>query len=250
MYRIIVLLWLLISPLHCSLFAAELRVAVASNFLPTLLKLQPMFKNSTGHDLLISSASSGQIYAQLRHGAPYDVFMSADVKRPRRLVAAGLAVDLQLYAQGQLLLVSNLGQWQPCEQVLQSDQVRYLALANPDLAPYGAAAKQFLQSHQLWDRFNGQRVLGENVAQALQLVVSKNATVGLVAASQLMTYQLDASQCSWAVPPNQYEPINQAMVLNKASDKQAVYSAFKAFLQSPVSQDLLKQHGYQIPGAQ
>ncbi len=230
--------------------AAELRVAVASNFLPALLQLKQPFKNISGHDLLISSASTGQIFAQITQAAPFDVFMAADVKRPALLEEAGRASDLTVYAQGQLVLLSNITGSQPCEQVLRSSQLQYISMANPDLAPYGAAAKQFLQQQHLWQALQGKRVVGENVAQALQLIVSQNATAGLVAASLLSTFNLRDSQCVWPVPLDQYEPINQAMVFILSSDKRMIFDEFKSFLATSEAQQILRNSGYLLPGAE
>ncbi len=232
------------------LHADELKVAVASNFLSALLQLKQPYKNISGHDLLISSASTGQIYAQITQAAPFDVFMAADVKRPALLVEAGRASDLTVYAQGQLVLLSNINDSQPCEQVLRSERLQYLSMANPDLAPYGAAAEQFLRQQNLWPALQGKRVVGENVAQALQLTVSQNATAGLVAASLLSTFHLRDSQCVWPIPLDQYEPINQAMVFILNSDKKKLFDEFKSFLATAEAQQILRNNGYLLPGTE
>lgn len=226
--------------------ADQLRVAVASNFAHTLQQLAPTFKAATGHVLVISSASTGQLYAQIKQQAPFDVFMSADTERPQLLLDEGLAENLQIYAQGVLVLLSNQIIAENCPAILESSHLKYLAIANPDLAPYGLAAKQFLQQQQLWEQLSPHLVMGENVAQAMQMVVSKNATAGLVSQSLLVNYYKEKDTCVWPLPTGSYQPINQAMVRIKHATKQALYQEFLVFLQSPKAQKIIKANGYQL----
>lgn len=223
--------------------SAELRVAVASNFYPTIMTLKSEFKAQTGHDLRISSASSGQLYAQIKNGAPYDVFMSADVGRPEQLVVDGLASELSIYARGQLVLLANLGD-QHCAGIFQSDVRHFVALANPDLAPFGAAAKHYLQQQGVWNNPHYQVVMGENVSQAMQMVVSKNAAMGLVAKSLLVNYALPNHQCLFNIPAHQYPTIEQAMVFIKASDSRTVFAEWLNFLNSDTGRKIIGEQGY------
>lgn len=241
-------LLLIVLLLPCCVASADsLRVAVASNFVATLHKLQPAFKATSGYDLIISSASTGQLYAQLIQGAPFDVFMAADTDRPHLLVNAGLAADLHVYASGKLVLVSNVSVDAGCEAILTEKSLRFLAIANPDLAPYGLAAKQFLQRQNLWQSLKNRMVMGENIAQTTQLVLSGNATAGLLSQA-LLPGELSAAQCQWPIPTDQYPKINQAMVYIKSSHNKARYEAFLNFMQSPQVAAILKKQGYEVGG--
>ncbi len=226
-----------------ALNAAELRVAVASNFQATLQKLKVGFKSQTGHEIKIIPASSGLIFAQIKQAAPFDVFMSADMVRPQQLVEIGLASELSVYAQGKLALLSNL-MFPGCENILASGAVKYLALANPELAPYGEAAKSFLIKNQWWKVDEINLVMGENVAQAMHLVNSGNATVGLVAMSMLVDYELKSHQCIRELSLNEYPAINQGMVFVNNSKKKSIFHQWVDYLQAPTTQKLISEQGY------
>lgn len=225
-------------------WAGQLHVAVASNFVLTLKQLAVDFKQQSGHDLILSSGSTGQLFAQIKQGAPFDVYMAADVYRPQLLLDQGLATKLQIYARGQLVLLVNQQAGINCGSALTSNKLPYLALANPDLAPYGLAAKQYLENNKLWQQLSDHIVMGENVSQAMHMVVSKNATAGLVAQSLLVNYPIKADQCQWLVPIEFYQPINQAMVLLKHSKQANLYTEFMRFLQSKQAIDLIRKNGY------
>jgi len=236
-----------------SLAAAEIRVAVASNFKHTLQKLAADFKVKTGHDLIISSASSGKLYAQIKHGAPYDVFLSADEKLPDLLIRDKIASSesAYIYALGKLVLISNIETSNGCENTISSNRLKHLAIANPAIAPYGLAAKQVLQKLDLWLQLQPRLVMGENAAQTLQFVVTKNAQAGFVARSMLnmaminMDVQIDYA-CAWDVPGDMYSPIKQKMVvLNKAKGKPAVVS-FIQYMQSVPVKEIIKVSGYDV----
>ncbi len=245
--------WLLLTVVGClglslsaTSQAARLHVAVASNFIGTLNQLAAGFKQHSGHDLIISSGSTGQLFAQIKQGAPYDVYMAADTLRPQLLIDQGLASQLHVYARGQLVLLVNQQAAFNCQSALDSPQLKYLAIANPDLAPYGLAAKQYLQSSQLWQQLTERMVMGENVSQAMHMVVSKNATAGLVAQSLLVTHQLTADQCQRLISPEAYQPINQAMVLLRGSKQADVYQEFLQFLISEPALAVLHKNGYLV----
>jgi len=226
--------------------AGRIHVAVASNFMVTMQQLATAFKTKTGHDLIISSGSTGQLYAQIKQGAPYDVYMAADVYRPQLLIDTGLATQLHTYARGQLALLVNQQSAADCQSILTADKLQYLAIANPELAPYGLAAKQFLEYSQLWTTLSEQIVMGENVSQAMHMVVSKNATAGLVAQSLLVKHPLTVTQCQWLVPIDSYAPMNQAMVLLSQSKKVKLYNELLSFMQSKQGKDLIQNNGYLV----
>ena len=237
--------------LNGCLCAAELSVAVASNFKYTLQKLGADFKLKTGHELIISSASSGKLYAQIKHGAPYDVFLSADEKRADLLVSEKLADadNAYVYALGKLVLVSNinhsdLGSQQNCKQVLGSDGLRRLAIANPKIAPYGHAASQVLDKLGLWQQLRSRIIMGENVSQTFQFVATKNADAGFVAESMIKLAGDTEYACLWQVPTDLYSPIRQKMVvLNNAKNKQAV-EEFVRYMKSTDARVIIMTSGY------
>jgi len=245
--------FILVLFLNGSLCAAELSIAVASNFKSTLQKISADFKMATGHDSKISSGSSGKLFAQIKHGAPYDVFLSADEKLPDQLVRDKLASSesAYIYALGKLVLIANLETSRGCENIISSNRLKHLAIANPEIAPYGLAAKQVLQKLDLWQQLQPRIVMGENAAQTLQFVSTKNADAGFIAQSMLHMALLNMdktmdSVCVWNVPANMYAPIKQKMVLlNKAKDKPAVLK-FVQYMQSATAKEIIKSSGYDV----
>lgn len=242
-------LLLLVLPLWCiSAPADSVRVAVASNFSGTLQKLATAFTGATGHELKISSASTGKLYAQIRQGAPFDVFLAADAERPRLLVAEGLAVadTLTTYAEGRLVLWSPDGGY-PAEangeDILRRGQFRQLAIANPRTAPYGNAAREALQQMGLWQRLESTVARGENIGQTFQFVMSGAADLGMVALSQL---QGNAGRTGyiWPVPTSLYRPIVQQGVLLARSRDRPAPLAFIAFLRSDTAAAIIERQGY------
>jgi molybdate transport system substrate-binding protein len=213
--------------------ADEINVAVAANFLGTLQQLAPGFEQASGHRLVLSAGSSGQLYAQIQQGAPFDVFLSADSERPRLLETQGLGVagSRFTYAVGTLVL------WSPRASVvdargniLRSSDFKLLAIANPDSAPYGAAAKQVLLAMGIWDQINRDRriAMGQDINQAWQFAVSGNADLAFIAKSQLK----DASGSSWEPPQSQYSEIDQDCVILARSSKQSSARVFTGWLRT------------------
>jgi len=231
------------------LSADKITVAVASNFKYALQKLAVDFKSKTGNDLRIVAASSGKLFAQIQHGAPFDVFLSADEKRPDLLLKEKL-VDPQsayIYAQGKLVLLSNIEMTGDCKDVLASERLKKLAIANPEIAPYGLAARQVLQKLGSWDRLRSRLVTGENVAQAFQFVSTKNADAGFVAGAMFNMDKVIDSACIWYVPTDMYSPINQKMVvLNRSKDKTPV-KLFVQYIRSPDAKKIIRAMGYDAP---
>ena len=233
----------LLLPCMASAQADELLVAVASNFNATMQQIARRFEQQSGYRVRISSGATGKHYAQISHGAPFDVFFAADEKRPRLLQQQGLAQGRFTYALGKLVL------WSPDpdlidgdEQVLSSQRFRFLAIANPKLAPYGRAAQQVLQKLKLWRRLQAQLVRGENVGQAFQYVKSGNAQLGFVAASQLK--QGEAAGSWWQAPQRWYRPIRQQAV--RLNNRKATQQ-FMDFVRSDAVRQLIRQSGYQTP---
>lgn len=223
--------------------ANEVRVAVASNFASTLRALAPYFKHAYGHDLVISSASSGKLFAQIQHGAPFDVFLSADSDKPALLAQNDATLEPFTYAIGRLVL------WCPttCQSPLtslQTSDLTKLAIANPRLAPYGRAAEQTLQRLTLKQATQPHWVMGENISQTYRFIESGNAPLGFIARAQVQG-ELNTTQ-HWLVPDAYHQPIQQdGILLSRAADNLAAQD-FIRFIQSATAQGIIRQHGYDV----
>lgn len=229
--------------------AAEVHAAVATNFAPTLAALAGEFKRVTGHDLLVSSGSTGKLYAQVRNGAPYDVLLAADVERPRLLEQQGAAVagSRYTYARGELVLWSrDAGRVDAGGEVLRRGDFAHLAIANPRTAPYGAAARQVLERLGLWPGLAGRLVQGEDIGQALQFVETGNAELGFVARAQLLR-RTGVPGSAWIVPAALYDPIDQQAVLLVRGRDNPAARALLDFLKTDVARRRLHADGYGTP---
>lgn len=223
--------------------AAELRVAVASNFRSALEAIAQNFQASHEVQMAIIPGSTGKHYAQIVNGAPFDVLLAADSERPARLEAEAAIVpgSRYTYAIGRLVLWSRDDQAvDDAGKVLKAGGFRHLAIANPDLAPYGRAALETLASLDALAQVEPRLVRGENVAQAFQFVFSGNAELGLVAAAQIR----GQAGSHWLVPAGLHTPIEQQAVL--LTDSTAGRD-FMAFLRSAESLHLIREAGYDTP---
>lgn len=228
---------------------APLTIAVTSNFRATAESITSDFTTATGIAVRISSASTGMLYAQIVHGAPFDVFLAADVERPRLLEASGLGINGSrlTYASGKLALWSGDPGAKDCPKALQELGSARLAIANPETAPYGRAAREFLQAAGYWPAVEANLVYGENVAQTLHFAVTGNARFALVAAAQLIDPRLPAATCEWPVPPDLYAPIEQQAILLRRAQNNSNAVRFLQFLQSAESRATIARSGYGIP---
>jgi molybdate transport system substrate-binding protein len=226
--------------------ADSVHVAVATNFAATCKKIGDAFDAATKHDVVISDGSSGKLAAQIANGAPFEVFLSADVERPATLEADHHAVagTRFVYAVGRLALWSARPDFVNDESVLRGDGFQHLAIANPELAPYGAAARDVLQHLALWDRLQPKLVRGEDIGQTFQFVSSGNAELGFVALSQLTP---EAGGSRWLVPASLYAPIEQQAVLLLPGSDQPAARAFLEFLKGDAARALIERAGYGVP---
>ncbi len=226
-------------------FAGELRIAVASNFLHTTEQLAELFEQQTGHQVRISSGSTGKLYTQIISGAPYDLFMAADSARPQRLVSEGFASadSLTTYALGKLVLWSlQTGLFQNGQDPINDDQISRLAIANPKTAPYGLAAQQAIDSLNLLNNKEIQIVQGENIGQTYQLVYSGAAQAGLIAYSLYLQNTLGSV---WLVPPTAYQPIEQQMVIINNGRNAEIAEQWINWLKTDGKQ-LIQASGYDV----
>lgn len=225
----------------------EARVAVAANFSAVAQQLAQQYQQQSGNHIALSSGSSGSLYAQITQGAPFDVFLSADASTPQRLVQEGLAVRASLfnYATGQLVLWSR----QPHkvvdgEAILRNGEFKKLAIANPELAPYGAAARDVLRHLGRWNAVQPNLVIGENVGQATQFVFTGNADVGLLPRSLTLAAQRQVGGSFWLVPQAWHRPIVQSAVLLNRGSENAAARGFLKYLGSDAARKLIREQGY------
>ena len=232
-------------------FAAATLVAVASNFSTPAREIAAVFAEKTGHRAMISSSSSGKLYAQIAQGAPFDLFLSADKAHAEKLLAAGKAVAGSnfTYAIGQLALYSKEPHLVDAngEILKNTERINKVAIANPKLAPYGLAAIETMKQLGVYESLNSKLVLGENIAQTFQFVYSGNAEVGFVALSQLKALKPVSERTEgawWIVPEHLYTPIAQDAVLLRHGENNTAAMAFLEFLTSPAAVEIIHHYGY------
>ena len=226
--------------------AAEIRVAAASNFARAMISLASDFEENSGHKVKLVFGSTGKHYAQIHNGAPFDVFFAADIKRPRLLEQQGIAIagSRFTYAKGKLILWSHMPNYVDSEgEVLRHGSFEHLAIANPNLAPYGRAAREVLKYRGLWEEMKQKVVRGENIGQAFQFVSSGNAELGFVAFSQVKNIDEPIEGSYWEVPQSLYTPIEQQAVL--LTDNEAGRS-FISYIKSKPALKIISNHGYEI----
>ncbi len=227
--------------------AGEAQVAVAANFVIPLRELSEDFSRQSGHTLRISAGATGKLYAQIVHGAPFEVFLSADSSTPERLEKEGRIVvgSRYTYAIGRLVLWSGqAGVVDAAGEILTTGVFRHLALANPKTAPYGAAAVEVLKARGLYEQLQSKFVIGENIAQTHQFVASRNAEFGFVAQSQVWQGSKLTGGSAWLVPAELHAPIRQDAVLLKRGENNAAARAFLDYLRSDAARRLIAAYGY------
>jgi molybdate transport system substrate-binding protein len=234
----------------CAALADDAQVAVAANFAVPAKRLAEAFGQRTGHRLALSSGSTAKFYAQVKSGAPFDALLSADEETPLRMEKEKLAVSGSrfAYAVGRLALWSpRAGLVDPDGAVLRTAGFKRLAIANPKLAPYGAAAKSTMENVGVWQAVQGKLVQGENIAQTYQFVSSGNADLGFVALSQLREGDALTSGSYWLVPERFHKPLRQDAVLLKHGASNAAARAFLEYLRSASARELIRAYGYELP---
>lgn len=237
------------------LHAAEpLRVAAAANLVHAMPDLVAAFHEAHPEIKVETSfGASGNLVAQIKHGAPYEVFLSADLDYPQALIAIGQASEenLVIFAIGQLVLWSSHAEMDMSDlaTTLRSPTLRKVAIANPVTAPYGRAAKQALEQIGLWTLLHPKLVLAENISQTAQFVDSGNADVGFVALSSLKSPAL-AGRGAWQiVPASLYSPLVQGAILTKRGAGNPAAQTFMDFLRSPEARNVFARYGYDVPAS-
>ncbi|WP_299768823.1 molybdate ABC transporter substrate-binding protein [uncultured Pseudoteredinibacter sp.] len=236
-------------------YSATLTVAVASNFAHSARQIGQEFSKESGHKVRFVLGSSGKIAAQIRHGAPFDIFLSADQLRPKQLVAEGFALaDSQFsYAEGALVLWSSHAEHRNKKLSVEflKREAGKIALANPKLAPYGKAASSVLAklANEAKPNKAGNivQIQGENIAQAYHFTQAGQVDAGFIAKSQWLSLQTEDRNNAWQVPKQLHPAILQDAVLLKRSSNKLSATAFWRFLQTPKAQQIIESHGYSIP---
>lgn len=229
--------------------AADAHIAVAANFTGPMEKIAPLFEKTTGHKLIIAYGTVGKFYAQIKNGAPFEVLVSADEATPIRLEKDGLAIPESrfTYAKGKLVLwstkpgfVDNRG------EVLKSGRFKHLAVANPKMAVYGAAAMETMKKLGVDEQLKPRFVYGENITQTYQFTATGNAEAGFVALSQVYKDGNYAAGSHWLVPENLYSGIRQDAVLLARGKDNLAAKAFLIFLNSPETRKIIGSYGYEL----
>ena len=240
----------LISFISTPLCAAEVSASVAANFAAPMERIAALFHKESGHTVKVSLAASGKSYMQIKGGAPFDVFLSADEELPKRLILEGLAVSGSrfVYATGRLVLWSaQPGLVDDKGAVLNKGNFDRLAIANPLLSPYGTAAKETLIKLTMWNSMQKKLKKGEDVTQAYQMGATESADLAFIALSQVMRDGTVAAGSWWLVPSELHNPIRQSAVLLSATKEQAAAQAFLAFLKSDKAKAVMRGFGYEFP---
>jgi molybdate transport system substrate-binding protein len=232
--------------------AQTITIAAASDLQFAFQDVAARFEKSSGKQVKLIFGSSGNFFAQIQNGAPFDLFFSADLDYAKKLAAAGLAEpgSLYEYATGKIVL------WAPQQskidltrglQVLLDPAIKKIAIATPEHAPYGRAAVAALRHEKLYDQVAGKFVLGENISQTATFVVSGSADIGIVALSLALAPALKDKGRYAEIPPENYPPIEQAAVILKSSQQKETARAFLVFVKSPEIVNLLKTYGFSVP---
>jgi len=229
--------------------AEEVSVAVAANFTAPMKRIAADFEKDTGHKAVLSFGASGKFYAQIKNGAPYQVFLSADDGKPTRLAKDGLAVASSrfTYAVGTLVLWSAKPGFVDAKgDVLVKGRFNKLSIANPKLAPYGLAAIETMKKLGLLAALQPKFVQGENISQTYQFTSTGNAELGFVALSQIMKNGKITSGSAWIVPAKLHSPIRQDAVLLSAGKDNAAARALISYLKTEKVRKLIRTYGYEI----
>jgi molybdate transport system substrate-binding protein len=241
---IMLLSFLMLSP---SSYAEEVHAAVASNFTAPMKDIAKQYEEESGNKVILSFGSSGKFFAQIQHGAPFDVFLSADQNKPDALEKAGAIIPNSrfTYAIGALALWSSKADFIDNNAArLKNGDFNKLALANPKLAPYGVAAMEVLKGLGLTEKTRSKWVMGENISQTYQFVSTGNTDLGFVALSQIMSKGHIKSGSSWIIPSDRYSPIRQDAVLLKKADNNAAAKGLIDYLRSDKARNIIHSYGY------
>ncbi len=247
-FAIILFILCAVSPVS----AEEIAVAAASDLNFAIKEVIGEFEKQTGHRVKVSLGSSGNFYAQLQQGAPFDLYFSADIGYPKKLEEAGLTVpgSLYRYAVGRVVLWAPKSSPVDVSQgltVLKEARVKKIAIANPKHAPYGRAAVAAMEHAQVYAEVKDRLVLGENISQAAQFIESGACDVGIIALSLALAPAMRSAGSYWEIPAEAHPPLEQGAAILKQSKHQELATSFLAFLQGPQGQEIMIRYGFTLP---
>ena len=247
-FAIILFILCAVSPVS----AEEIAVAAASDLNFAIKEVIGVFEQQTGHRVKLSLGSSGNFYAQLQQGAPFDLYFSADIGYPKKLEEAGLTVpgSLYRYAVGRVVLWAPKSSPVDVSQgltVLKEARVKKIAIANPKHAPYGRAAVAAMEHAQVYAEVKDRLVLGENISQAAQFIESGACDVGIIALSLALAPAMRSAGSYWEIPAEAHPPLEQGAAILKQSKHQELAKNFLAFLQGPQGQEIMIRYGFTLP---
>ena len=232
------------------IYAAEINAAITANFAVPMEHLAALFKKESGHTIKINAAASGKLYAQIKGGAAFDIFLSADEELPKRLIQEGSAIagSRIVYATGRLVLWSaQPGLVDDKGSVLNNGNFEKLAIPNPAYSPYGMAAKETLTKLTMWNAMQKKLKKGEDVIQTYQLATSERAELAFIPLSLIMHDGKVTTGSWWLVPPELHNPVKQSAVLLSAAQEPAAAKALLAFLKSDKAKAVMRGFGYELP---
>jgi molybdate transport system substrate-binding protein len=227
---------------------AELTIAAAADLQFAFTDLARLFEEQTGHKVTLVFGSTGQLSQQIENGAPYDLIAAANIEYIRQLAAKNLVLEdsIALYARGRIVLAANRQVGIPLTDLkdLLDPQIKHIAIANPEHAPYGAAAKQALQAAGLWEALQPKLVLGENIRQALQYVQTGDAEAAILALSVA-----EVPEITWTlIDPALHQPLDQALAIVASSSHPDLAGQFAGFINSQTGRPVMRQYGFILPG--
>lgn len=232
--------------------AEEITIAAASDLNFAFREIVAEYEKTTANHVRLTLGSSGNFFAQIQNGAPFDLYFSADIAYPRKLEEAGLTVpgSLYQYAVGRIVMWTGTGShldFSKGLEILRQPTIRKIAIANPKHAPYGRAAVAAMEHAQVYDRVKDKLVLGENISQAAQFVESGAADVGIIALSLALAPPMQAAGHYWEIPADTYPPIEQGAVMLMGGKNQESAKAFLSFIQGVEGQIMMKRYGFVVP---
>jgi len=254
MIRMIIILCLLLITSVNVAVAEEITIAAASDLSFAFREIATEYEKASGNQVRLTLGSSGNFYAQIQNGAPFDLYFSADIAYPRKLEEAALTVpgSLYQYAVGRIVLwtghESRIDVTQGFE-VLREPTIKKVAIANPKHAPYGRAAVAAMEYFKVYDQVKDKLVLGENISQAAQFIESGACDIGIIALSLAVAPAMKSKGTYWEVPVESHPPLDQGAVILKSSKQQESAKQFLAFIKGERGQEIMKRYGFTVPSA-
>jgi molybdate transport system substrate-binding protein len=250
---IIALCLLLITGVNIAV-AEVITIAAASDLNFAFREIATEYENTTGNHVRLTLGSSGNFFAQIQNGAPFDLYFSADIAYPRKLEEAGLTVpgSLYQYAVGRIVLwAGKESQFDLSKglEILREPAIKKIAIANPKHAPYGRAAVAAMEYFKVYDQVKDRLILGENISQAAQFIESGACDIGIIALSLAVAPAMKSKGTYWEVPTEAHPSLEQGAVILKSSKNQEAARQFIEFIKGPNGQEIMKRYGFVVPSS-